>query len=166
MKPDPASLDALHDIVLPAAVSWWPLAPGWYVALSFVLVLVLVLLRRAWKHWQANAYRRAALRALATVEDAPAIAEILRRTALAVAPRPVVAGKTGAAWTDWLAAQCPEAIPDAVRAQLTTGVYGRPPAPHDIGALRAYAARWIKRHRIAERGRSAPSSSSSSSSTA
>ena len=122
------SLDRLHDLVLPPAVLWWPLAPGWYVVLGIAIVLVFVLLHRAWKRWRADAYRRAALHELDSIEDAVAMAELLRRTALAIAPRHVIAEKTGAPWLDWLAAQCPDAMPDTVCSLLTTGVYGRPPA--------------------------------------
>ncbi len=140
------SLDRLHDLVLPPEVSWWPLAPGWYVGGGILVVIIFFLVHRAWKHWRANAYRRAALRELALVDDPAGIAELLRRTALAVAPRPVIAGKTGAAWLDWLTAQCPEVMPDTVREQLTVGVYRRPAADCDLAALRDYAARWIRRH--------------------
>jgi len=105
-----ASLDRLHDIVLPPEVPWWPLAPGWYVVLGIGLVLVLVLVHRAWERWRANAYRRAARRELVSAQDAAAIGELLRRTALAIAPRTVIAEKTGSAWLDWLAQQCPEPL--------------------------------------------------------
>jgi hypothetical protein len=147
MTLDPTSLDRLHDLVLPSAVPWWPPAPGWYVVLALLVLAAGWLAWRFWKRRRANAYRRAALRRLATLRDAPAIAELLRRTALAIMPRPVVAAKTGTAWTDWLAEQCPETMPDAVRTQLTAGVYGRPAADREVGALRDYATRWIARHR-------------------
>jgi hypothetical protein len=140
------SLDRLHDLALPPEVSWWPLAPGWCFVVFLVLALLLVFLHRTWKQWRANAYRRAALRELASAQDASAIAEILRRIALAVAPRAVVAEMTGAAWLDWLAEQYPEPLPDAVRSQLTRGVYGRSAASQELSALRDYATRWIARH--------------------
>jgi hypothetical protein len=146
MNDSATSLERLHDLVLPPEVSCWPPAPGWYAVFALVLVAVALLGRRAWKRWRANAYRRAALRELDSMEDAAAIAELLRRTALAIAPRPLIAEKTGTAWLDWLAAQCPETMPDTVRAQLTAGVYGRRAVPEELDTLRDYAARWITRH--------------------
>ena len=140
------SLDALNDIVLPPAVPWWPPAPGWYGVIALLILVASWLALRSWKRWNADAYRRAALRELADLRDAPAIALLLRRTALAVVPRSVVAEKTGIAWADWLAAQCTGSMPADVRRMLTAGVYGRPDADSDVSALRDYAARWIARH--------------------
>ena len=148
MNESATSLDRLHDLVLPPAVSFWPLAPGWYVVFAFLLLLLLLASIRAVSRYRANAYRREALRTLASLEQPAAIAELLRRTALAIATRPVIAEKTGAAWVDWLAAQCPEAMSGTVREQLTVGVYGRPTAEHELSSLRGYAARWITEHRL------------------
>jgi hypothetical protein len=144
---DPAArLERLHDLVLPPTVPWWPPAPGWYAVFALALAAVALLGWRLWKRWRANAYRRAALRELDRRKDAGAIAELLRRTALAVAPRPVVAAMTGTAWVDWLAEQCPEPMSPEVRRLLTVGVYGHPDSDSDLGALRDYAARWVAHH--------------------
>lgn len=148
MNESATSLNRLHDLVLPPDIPWWPLAPGWYVLLGIGIILLLFLGHRIWKQWRANAYRRAALRELGSLEDAAAIAELLRRTALAVEPRSVIAGLTGAAWPDWLATHCTETMPDTVRDQLGEGVYNRRAAPHAIDPLRNYAARWITHHRM------------------
>lgn len=147
MNQGPTSLDRLHDIVLPPPVPWWPPAAGWYAVLGAALVLFATLVLRAWKQWRANAYRRAALRELAAARDAAAVAEILRCTALAAAPRSVVAPRIGRAWLGFLAERSGEPVPDAVAAQLTAGVYGRLDREPELGALRSYAARWIAHHR-------------------
>ena len=147
MTQAPTSLDRLHEIVLPPAVSWWPPAPGWYVLLGLLILAAAGLAWRFWQRWRANAYRRAALRELTTLRDAPAIAELLRRTALAVAPRTAVVGKTGDAWADWLVAQSAEAMSPEVRQLLSAGVYGPPVQDREVSVLRDYAARWISRHR-------------------
>ena len=58
---DPASLQNLNDIVMPADVAWWPLATGWYV-LTSVMVLMLGWAGYRWiRNWRANRYRRHAL---------------------------------------------------------------------------------------------------------
>jgi len=141
------SLGRLHDIVLPPEVPWWPLAPGWYFVFGILVVLILILAHRGWKRYRANAYRRAALRELALAQDVPSIAELLRRTALAVAPREAIAAMTGDTWLDWLTAQSTEAIPDTVREQLTSGVYDQRGPDHELTLVRNFAARWIAHHR-------------------
>lgn len=144
MTNDPTSLDKLHDIALPPAVPWWPLAPGWYV----VLVLVLVLVYRSLKRWRANAYRRVALRELTSARDAPTIAEILRRTALAVAPREVIAGTTASVWPDWLSAHAAVPMTATVREVLAGGIYNPRTQESAVAPLREYAERWITQHQL------------------
>jgi len=147
MNESATSLDLLYDLVLPPEVPWWPLAPGWYVVIGLLILGAVILLVRLVLHYRANAYRRAALRQLAAMEDPAAIAELLRRTALAIAPRPTVAQKTGSAWLDWLARQSPEPLTETIREHLTAGVYGRPVAHQDFSALCEFATRWIANHR-------------------
>lgn len=145
------NLDRLHDLVLPSPVAWWPPAPGWFVLIAILALVLLLVARRAWRSWHANAYRRAARSALAAARDHTAISEILRRTALAIAPRASIAALTGDAWATWLASQCDGPMPASVRAQLSRGIYAPTTNDANLAALRAYATHWIAHHR-----RSAP----------
>ncbi len=148
MTDDPSSLKHLHDVVSPAEVSWWPLAPGWYV-FGFVALIVLIwLCFRSWRKWQDNAYRRDALAALNSASGDVAVAVILRRTALAIAPRAEVAEKTGEDWTDWVASLLPKAMPEEVREQLTRGLYRSQSEELASASLRAYASEWIQNHSL------------------
>ena len=147
MNEAPPSLDRLHDLAVPPDIPWWPPAPGWYAVLVLLGIALLWGTRAAWKRWRADAYRRAALRELDGARDAAAIAEILRRTALAAAPRQVVAGMTGTDWLQWLEQRSPAPVSPGVRDLLTTGVYGRPDTSPDTTELRRFTATWIRRHR-------------------
>ena len=64
-----ASLDNLHDIIVPDAVGFFPLAPGWY----FVILLCLTLLFHfGWKsyvRYQKNQYRRDAEKELEALNN-------------------------------------------------------------------------------------------------
>ncbi len=114
MADDPASLARLQDIVLPAPIEWWPLAPGWYLIALVALALTFWISLHLWRTHQSSAYRRAALSELRRIEQAwyrrPGsgsslsrdLAELLRRTALAAAPRASVAPLSGAAWRQFL----------------------------------------------------------------
>ena len=145
---DPTSLDRLHDLALPAEVTWWPPAPGWHALFALAILAAALRAWRVWKRWQADAYRRAALRELASLQDAAQMAELLRRTALARTPRPVVAALVGTAWVDWLEQQGVDAMPPKVRRLLEAGIYAGTATETELGELRDYAARWIAGHRL------------------
>lgn len=129
--PDPIALT-------PQTAGWWLLGAVGLLALAFGV-------GRAWLRWRANAYRRAALAALASVGDDPArIATILRRTALAAYPRPEVAGLAGSDWVAFLRATGD--FPEDAAADLTDA----PCRPGGDGARLAQAVeRWIRTHRRA-----------------
>ena len=148
MKPmtdDPASLEKLHDIVVPEPVSWWPMAPGWWVLLTLVSAVFLILAVRHFRRWRADAYRRAALQELAKSESAEQVAALLRRTALAIAPRESIAALHDEAWIDWLAERSPAPVPDSVRPALTRSLYAGQSSA-DLDELRDFANRWIRQH--------------------
>ena len=112
-SPDPASLQNLNDIAMPAAIGWWPLAPGWYAVTAMLLAAL------AWSCWRwlqrrsRNRYRREALQNLAFLEQGLQDPEqrnaslrqlpvLLKRTALSAYPRSQVASLSGKDWHDFL----------------------------------------------------------------
>ncbi|MCA0893990.1 DUF4381 domain-containing protein [Microbulbifer agarilyticus] len=130
---------------VPEAISLWPQTQLAKSLLLMALILVLALAALAYRRYRANAYRRAALRALDTVEGDPAqIAELLRRTALVAYPRDQVAGLTGSVWLDFLNQHYPgNVFTGAVGETLLQGAYRTcPPLP----ALTSAARDWIRHH--------------------
>jgi hypothetical protein len=112
-SPDPASLQKLNDIVLPAQVGWWPLATGWYILSAVLLILLALLGYRLLRRWFKNRYRRAALQELQSLthgmqnqEDRDSslrqIPVLLKRTALSIYPREQVASLAGKEWHRFL----------------------------------------------------------------
>lgn len=103
----------LRDLHLPEAISWWPLAPGWWLVMGLVLIALGYLLRIWLRSRSRGAARRYALRHLDAlvheyeqhkdfVSFGAKVSELLRRTMLAYAPREDVAGLTGDEWLEWL----------------------------------------------------------------
>ncbi len=94
----------------PTAPGWWPPAPGWWGAglLIVLLATALVTAVRWWRHPRRR-FRRAALRELrlirASAVEGPAAARaienLLRRYAVALYGRDVVARLTGRAWLEF-----------------------------------------------------------------
>ena len=103
----------LRDLHLPESISWWPLAPGWWVLLGIALIVIGFVLQRYLERRARGAARRAALRQLDqlltdyeshrnVVTFAAQVSELLRRAMLAYAPRKQIAGLTGETWLQWL----------------------------------------------------------------
>jgi len=147
MNPDPASLANLRDIVTPPLVPWWPPAPGWWFLLAALSVITVVVAVHRWRRWRANAYRRAALRAIRGAGSAASVAEILKRVVLVAYPRTQVASLTGSAWVNWLAATGGRPVPAVASQALTVGVFAQREFD-DCSELATFAAEWIRSHKI------------------
>lgn len=110
-KTDP--LAQLKDIHLPEAISWWPLAPGWYVLLVLIAFAGAFLTLCLYKRYRYALAKKYALILLTTYEKdyeqeqnssliSARISELLRRVALVYYPRHQVASLHGKAWLDFL----------------------------------------------------------------
>lgn len=142
-----ADLANLHDIVMPEPASWWPLAPGWLLVLACLLLGLLYFAWRSWKTWQANAYRREALRQAAEATSLGEIAAVLRRCALVLASREEVAALRGEAWPSWLQQRAPEWQPGELTRALASSLYAPNPTTTELEVLRSRAVDWISTHR-------------------
>ncbi len=171
MNTNATSLDRLHDLVVPAAVPWWPPAPGWYWLLAFVLLVSLTLLIRGVICWQHNRYRREALSELTHLkarlripaERATALlalSGLLKRTALTAFPREQVATLTGIPWFEFLdRTGRGTAFSEGLGARLENAIFD----PRTVVALdepkleelTAVIRHWIKHHSPDIRQRSA-----------
>jgi hypothetical protein len=145
MNPDPASLDNLQDIYVPADVPWWPPAPGWWFVFAVLLSTLTWSAWHAWRRWHRNAYRRAALRELMNATSGAEIAELLKRTALCAYPRDEIASLTGDDWVQWLRTKGGPPVTDPIRDWLCSGIYGGR-ATGDLQAISDFAAGWIRGH--------------------
>lgn len=115
----------LRDLHLPETIGWWPLAPGWWIVIGLLLIVLGFGLQRYRRYRARNAARRHALARLDellteyetrrnVVAFSAGVSELLRRTMLAYAPRKNVAGLTGEEWLAWL-------DKDLVHPQFVTG---------------------------------------------
>ncbi|MEJ2347295.1 MAG: DUF4381 domain-containing protein [Gammaproteobacteria bacterium] len=148
MKPD---LSQLRDIHLPAPVSWWPPAPGWWGVLALLLLVgalaYVVYIRR-----RRNRWRRTALSELDGLRDAApeqmlrGLSVLLRRVAVSRFPRRDVAALTGEAWLAFLDRSLGDgtAFQSGAGRVLISGPYTSD-VQVDGASLLALCEHWIKR---------------------
>lgn len=152
-----AQLEQLRDIRLPPEISWWPLAPGyWLVAAALTLLalaLVGVLIWRRYTLKYAALRELAALRAQAEHDPACqpiaiAVGVLLRRIALRLPDGRELASAHGAAWQTFLGQQPNGLAPPVARFIANAPYQPATEAPADLTARRLLDATegWIRRH--------------------
>lgn len=103
-----ASLDQMHEIINPPAVSFWPLAPGWVALALLLLTYVIHVGLKYWSSYQKNLYRREALDVLSSLGEENASQEIntllglMKRVGLQHFGRQKVASLSQNAWWDFV----------------------------------------------------------------
>ncbi|MGF6772250.1 hypothetical protein P3T18_004738 [Paraburkholderia sp. GAS199] len=170
-------LQDLKELPLPDAVSYAPQTIGWVAVALLLMVVLAVVVWLLWRRHRRQRYRRVALAELAhieaslvamqnvaadTGERARCLAEIprlLKRTALAVAPRDEVAALSGAEWLDFLQrthgrhGRHASNFDSTGGALLTLASYAPTQqvaaiSAHDAATLIAQARDWIEHHHV------------------
>jgi len=164
LEPTPVQgLEQLHDVIVPDPVGWMPETVGWYVVAGILLLGLLWLVYGRVRQWMANRYRRTALAELRQLESRlsdPAqqvrsLAELpllIRRTALAMAPRETVVAHTGDEWLRFLdQTGGGNEFSTGIGRYLSDLTYKPPESlsltSEDIGNLLALIRQWIRTHR-------------------
>jgi len=157
MKPN---IDQLRDIHLPALISWWPPAPGWWL-LAVLLLAVLLGLYFWYRRYQRNSWRRSALAELAALRQQHQtqfsssqtvvieLSVLLRRVAINCFPQDEVAMLNGDKWLQFLDSGLGDS--DGFQSEqgrlLTTAPYIAEAsiAPEALLGLCVLCEKWIKK---------------------
>ena len=122
----------LRDIQLPEAVSWWPPAPGWWLSLAALALIVITSwwFYRAWQQREVLRQLRAELVLIRQglqqndIEDTLSqLSILLRRACLSFFPRQQVAALTGENWLAFLNQHTANSFNDDVADLLTRANY-------------------------------------------
>ena len=159
---DPASLQNLNDIVMPATVNWWPLASGWYVLIGILVISMLWFGYRSLQRWLANRYRRSALLELQQLalgvqneksrdSSLKKLPVLIKRTALSAYPRQQVANLSGKVWFDFLNSSTKKPLfTESLLAAMEYISYSNKELnaidAQTINELLAASSNWVKRH--------------------
>jgi hypothetical protein len=158
------ALRTMHDIVVPAPVSWLPHTWGWAAVVAVLTLLLSVWAALAMRRYRRNAYRRQALQELeaaglaardeARRDDALLVlASLLKRTALAAWPRDRVASLSGLAFLKFLNDSGRGSPTIRLTDLLNDAEYRHQPSrlaasPEDCHEVFEEAGRWIERHNV------------------
>ena len=145
-----------HDIIEPASIGWWPLAPGWWLLIGIAFIGVLALAIWQWQRWRKLAPLRQAQQELRALErqwqqqrdnrtSSAALSALLKRVARCTYPADNSASLTGAAWQAFLLRTGDGAFDnDSVQA-LQQFYQAEPSAPPPFAAATA----WLRAQRRA-----------------
>lgn len=161
-----ASSLPLRDIHLPEPVSWWPLAPGWWLVLGLVVILGLVLLwvRHLRRYQSIAKLARRQLQllrsdsALSKSDKIRALSILMRRISISAFPRMESASLTGAEWLRFLDSRLTEkAFSEGPGRTLLDGPY-KPSGKIDLAPLFQVCEKWVetlpkKKIRVSDRSR-------------
>jgi len=153
-------LAQLADIHLPAEISYWPPAPGWWILALIVLALVVLAIRRYIRHRNlhqicqhalaelSHCYNSYAKRASADGDDQKLryvneFNSVIRRVALYHFPKSNVASLGGHAWVDFIRKKGESSrLDDSIAAALSFGRF-QADCDVDVVALNSLGEEWI-----------------------
>jgi hypothetical protein len=142
---DPDFVAQLRDAHPPEAPPWWPLAPGWWIALALALVILFFAARALRPRWRRYLLRRRLLAELEAAAGAAEISQLLRAAALARFPQHAAAGLHGESWVAFLESRDRAPGRFAALSDALTGMpYRAPRAGDDVAPLREAARGWLR----------------------
>jgi hypothetical protein len=144
----------LRDIHLPEGVSWWPLAPGWWLLLALLVLCVAIVLALRFYRRRLR-LRKLALAELQQIEQAFAehgnlqqlagdCSVLLRRVCLSRFPRHEVAGLTDRAWLTFLNSHSKTPPFDAESARILLHAPYQPQVDGDADVLLSACRSWLQ----------------------
>jgi hypothetical protein len=152
-----ASLDNLHDIIVPEAVGFFPLAPGWMVVILLALGLFFHFVFQAYKGYQRSLYKREALKELDSYtkesrDEMIALVTLAKRVAIAAYGRKQIAKLSGESWWDFMEEHSKVKMRKELRAELSDLLYGTPKEndTSQYTVVKDLVTLWIKTHKVTD----------------
>lgn len=152
-----ASLDNLHDIIVPDAVGLFPLAQGWYMVALLGLALLFHVAVRRYAQYKKRLYKREALREISTYssknkETVLALLALAKRVGIAAYGREKIAPLSGESWWDFMENHSRVKIRRELRDTIATLLYddSAKSSVSDFNAIKSLTTLWIKTHRVSE----------------
>jgi len=146
-------LTELRDIHLPKPISFWPLAPGWYIVLAIIVLMIVIGIIIIYKRQQKRKIPKAILHQLQQLKQQTdnaaviaALSSLLKRAALSFYPREKVAKLQGKEWLLFLdKTSNTNAFTQGVGRVFMIGPY-QTQSEYNVEELTLLIENWIKHH--------------------
>lgn len=150
-----ASLDNLHDIIVPEAIGLFPLAPGWFIVILLALALCFHFALKAYKYYERTLYKREALRELQSYskesrDDMLALLSLAKRVAIAAYGRTQIAKLSGESWWDFMEKHSKVKVGKELRSELSDLLYdtSKQNESSQHAAVKEMVTLWIRSHKV------------------
>ncbi|MEA3455153.1 MAG: DUF4381 domain-containing protein [Campylobacterota bacterium] len=148
-----ASLDHLNDIIVPDAIGFFPLAPGWYMVLLLLISLFFYGSAQVYKYYKKSQYRREALEELSLYqandkEQTIAMLLLAKRVGIAAYGRQEVANLSGDSWWDFMEEHSMAKVDTGMRQEISALLYDAAYTMDNrlFGNVKESVLLWIKTH--------------------
>ncbi len=150
-----ASLDNLHDIMVPDAIGFFPLAPGWYILFLLLLTLLFHFGYQHYKAYKREQYRRDAKEELEALnnknrENIIALLELAKRVGISAYGREVIVPLHGDEWWDFMEEHSKASVSPELRVSIKKLLYKEGVAFDEnvFDAVFLMLSQWVKTHKV------------------
>lgn len=150
-----ASLDNLHDIIVPDTIGFFPLASGWYIAALLVSTLLFHFSLKAYYSYKKSHYKREALKELPsyvkeTKENVIALLALAKRVGIVAYGRKEVASLSDSSWWAFMEKNSKANISIELQKEISKLLYDEnyqmPDTLHQ--STMNFVSQWIKTHKV------------------
>jgi flagellar biosynthesis component FlhA len=149
-----ASLDNLHDIIVPDTIGFFPLAPGWYILFLLLLTLLFYFGYQRYKMYEREQYRRDAEEELEALnnknrENTIALLDLAKRVAISAYGREIIATLDGDRWWDFMETYSKTSVSSELRSSIEKLLYEED-VDFDVSVFDAVflmVSQWVETHK-------------------
>ena len=149
-----ASLNNLNDIIVPDAVGFFPLAPGWFIVILLTLALFFHFAFKAYGRYQRTLYKREAMKELESYstdsrDEILALLTLAKRVGIAAYGRDQIAKLSGESWWDFMEEYSKVKINKGLRSELSDLLYDASKQYENTQyiTVKEMVTLWIKTHK-------------------
>ena len=150
-----ASLNNMHDIIVPNAVGFFPLAPGWYILLLLFFTLLFHFALKRYRIYKKEQYRREAFESLAQLQqrnrkNTLALLSLAKRVGLSAYGRENIAILNGDDWWDFIEKHSQAKVGSALRKEIEILLYQDAAtfSESTFDAVLGFVIEWIATHKV------------------